>query len=149
MRTSTPEPTYSGIDWNVQKDVTAYSSLLSSPQTVVFDLPNLVSDTLNGTYVISINLLFYAAEDDDAHAAAVLDVPDLIIPISASSNSSGWFSLQSFNDVAARNVTFPRNLVRAVVEVYANGQINDEFWYTNPPNDYIELLNQTGTGNGI
>ncbi|RUP46163.1 peptide N-acetyl-beta-D-glucosaminyl asparaginase amidase A-domain-containing protein, partial [Jimgerdemannia flammicorona] len=47
-----------------------------------------------------------------------------------------------------RIVTLPRNLRRAVVEVYANGQINDEFWYTNPPNEYLELLNQTGAGNG-
>ncbi|RUS26285.1 peptide N-acetyl-beta-D-glucosaminyl asparaginase amidase A-domain-containing protein, partial [Jimgerdemannia flammicorona] len=144
LRTSTPEPTNAGILWKFQKDVTSYSSTLTVPQTVVMDLSNLVTAELNGTYTVTVDLAFYSA---DAHAN-LDDVPDLVVPISAGAESSAWFSLQSDSSVGARNVTLPRNLRRAVVEVYANGQINDEFWYVNAPNSYIQLLNQTGTGNG-
>ncbi|RVX03933.1 Peptide-N4-(N-acetyl-beta-glucosaminyl)asparagine amidase A [Vitis vinifera] len=37
----------------------------------------------------------------------------------------------------------------AVLEVYLSFHENDEFWYSNPPNDYISANNLTGTpGNG-
>jgi hypothetical protein len=46
-------------------------------------------------------------------------------------------------------VRIPGNAYRAVLEVYISFHSNDEFWYSNPSNDYIELNHiDTGRGNG-
>ncbi|RVX03942.1 Peptide-N4-(N-acetyl-beta-glucosaminyl)asparagine amidase A [Vitis vinifera] len=39
----------------------------------------------------------------------------------------------------------PKNAYRAVLEVYVSFHENDEFWYLNPPNDYIDVNNLTGS----
>jgi len=37
----------------------------------------------------------------------------------------------------------PSNAYRAIVEIYVSAHVNDEFWYSNPPDAYIEANNLT------
>lgn len=48
-RTSTPEPTATGIIWTFIKDVTRYIPLFSTPGTLILDLNNIVDPALNLT----------------------------------------------------------------------------------------------------
>ena len=48
LRTSTTEPIEAIISWEVNKDITRYSTLLNKPQTLVVMLENLVDGTFTG-----------------------------------------------------------------------------------------------------
>lgn len=78
--------------------------------------------------------------------------PDYIIPISqpdALSSGGYWFQLTSENDTASATFNPPKNIYRAVLEICVSFHGNDEFWYTNPPNDYLEANGLSGyPGNG-
>lgn len=76
---------------------------------------------------------------------------DLILPLSRSLplNSGLWFEIQNSTDVQSKEIAVPMNAYRAVIEVYVSPHQNDEFWYGNPPNEYIERNNISGmAGNG-
>lgn len=64
---------------------------------------------------------------------------DLIIPVSALGDEGFWFKIKSESDAVYQGIQIPLNTYRAVIEVYVSFHGNDEFWYTNPPNSYIEL----------
>ncbi|KAK3941013.1 putative peptide-n4-asparaginase amidase n [Diplogelasinospora grovesii] len=125
-RTSTAEPTKAGIVWTYVKDMSAYLSLWKQPQTVIFELDNIVDSTYTGHFNTTLTATFFAR--DDAAPAA-----DVILPISSRQGGAGK---QSVFMVPDQNATvsyagFARNVTRATVSVSANGQINEEFWYTN------------------
>ena len=47
-RTSTAEPTASGIRWEYIKDMTEFMYFWNSPQKLIFDLGNLIDSTYTG-----------------------------------------------------------------------------------------------------
>ncbi|XP_042509928.1 peptide-N4-(N-acetyl-beta-glucosaminyl)asparagine amidase A [Macadamia integrifolia] len=74
LRTSTAEPTDSGIFWKVRKDVTKYSSLLSlSNLTLSVMLENIINDVFTGVYHVNISLLYYGQSGARVHS----DSPEL------------------------------------------------------------------------
>ncbi|KAH7294604.1 hypothetical protein KP509_27G009400 [Ceratopteris richardii] len=76
---------------------------------------------------------------------------DLIIPIAKADGLSGghWFDLTTESDIASVSFNPPKNIYRAVLEVCVSFHGTDEFWYTNPPTDYLEANGLTGyPGNG-
>ncbi|VVA38662.1 PREDICTED: peptide-N4-(N-acetyl-beta-glucosaminyl)asparagine [Prunus dulcis] len=76
---------------------------------------------------------------------------DLILPISRNLplNDGLWFEVQNSNDTELKEFKIPQNAYRAVLEVYVSFHENDEFWYSNLPNEYIAANNLSGTpGNG-
>ncbi|KAG0500561.1 hypothetical protein HPP92_000633 [Vanilla planifolia] len=66
LRTSTAEPTDSGIFWRVRKDVTNYASLLRNADGVEISmmLENIVNDIYTGIYKANLSLEFYPDSDD-------------------------------------------------------------------------------------
>ncbi|KUI72991.1 Peptide-N4-(N-acetyl-beta-glucosaminyl)asparagine amidase A [Cytospora mali] len=127
-RTSTAEPTTApGIRWVYLKDMTEYLSLWKTPQKLIFDLGNLITDVYTGDYNTTLTATFFYEEVDVATAPPA----DLIIPISArksSSDSASQFTLPAAN--ATNTISFPQNVNRAVFSVSANGQANEEFWWS-------------------
>lgn len=76
---------------------------------------------------------------------------DLILPISRNLplNDGLWFEIENSTDFVFKDLRIPRNAYRAVLEVYVSFHENDEFWYSNVPNEYIDANNLTSTpGNG-
>ncbi|MGH8082156.1 MAG: peptide-N4-asparagine amidase, partial [Lysobacter sp.] len=61
LSTSTPEPSRDGIGWHVEKDISAYASLLKSPQQVRMSLGNVVNDTYTGVIYVQARVVFYNA----------------------------------------------------------------------------------------
>ncbi|RWR86468.1 peptide-N4-N-acetyl-beta-glucosaminylasparagine amidase A-like protein isoform X2 [Cinnamomum micranthum f. kanehirae] len=156
LRSCTAEPTSSGIVWTVEKDITRYSSLLRHPQTVTVYLGNLVDKTYTGIYHVNLTFHFYPAQETHhvsrSNLGSGFGLPaDLILPISRNPplNDGLWFLIENSTDVEVKEFEVPRNTYRAVLEVYVSFHSDDEFWYTNPPNQYLVANNLTDTpGNG-
>lgn len=129
-RTSTAEPTTApGIRWTYLKDMTEYLALWSAPQKLIFDLGNLITDVYTGDYNTTLTATFFLDDDVDVETASPAD---LIIPISkrlSASDEVSQFTLPADN--ATNTISFPRNANRAVFSVSANGQSNEEFWWSN------------------
>uniref|UniRef100_A0A0D9Y508 Peptide N-acetyl-beta-D-glucosaminyl asparaginase amidase A N-terminal domain-containing protein n=1 Tax=Oryza glumipatula TaxID=40148 RepID=A0A0D9Y508_9ORYZ len=149
LRSCTAEPRATGIVWSVSRDVTRYAALLAEPGEIAVYLGNLVDSTYTGVYHANLTLHLYF------HPAPPPPPPpqqaDLIVPISRSLplNDGQWFAIQNSTDVQGKRLTIPSNTYRVVLEVFVSFHSNDEFWYTNPPNEYIEANNLSNVpGNG-
>ncbi|XAR56466.1 Peptide-N(4)-(N-acetyl-beta-glucosaminyl)asparagine amidase [Bertholletia excelsa] len=151
LRSCTAEPRATGIVWTVQKDVTRYKSLLMTDQTLAVYMGNLVTSTYTGVYHVNITIHFYPAENHHNFDHTSGSGADLILPISRNLPLTDglWFEIENTTDVESKKFIIPQNAYRAVLEVYVSFHENDEFWYTNFPNEYIIANNLTGTpGNG-
>lgn len=125
FRTSTAEPTPDGIEWTYIKDMSEYMYFWDSPQTLIFDLGNLIDSNYTGAFNTTLTATFFNSQD-------TIDPAPLIIPISArkgSSDSASVFSLPADN--ATNTISFPRNANRAVFSISACGQAAEEFWWGN------------------
>lgn len=125
FRTSTAEPTQTGITWTYIKDMTAYISLFKTPQKVIFDLGNIIDDTYTGPWNTTLTVTFFRVEDD-------LKAADVIIPISArgsAKNSTSAFIVPSTRAIST--FSLPKNAKKAVVSISACGQATEEFWWSN------------------
>ncbi|XP_042475971.1 peptide-N4-(N-acetyl-beta-glucosaminyl)asparagine amidase A-like [Macadamia integrifolia] len=159
LRSCTAEPRATGIVWTLKKDITRYTSLLKNPQTLAVYLGNLIDQTYTGIYHVNITFHFYPAEvptiplkRNSANSVSRFGSPaDLVLPISRNLplNDGLWFLIENSTDIEKKQFKIPQNAYRAVLEVYVSFHSDDEFWYTNPPNDYIEANNLTNVaGNG-
>ncbi|KAJ6796406.1 peptide-N4-(N-acetyl-beta-glucosaminyl)asparagine amidase A-like [Iris pallida] len=157
LRSCTAEPRASGIAWSVQKDITSYSSLLSRPQTLAVYLGNIVDATYTGVYHVNVSIHLYfdhrAADKKKASAAAAAGFgspADLIVPLSRPLplNDGLWFQVNDSTDIETEQFVVPANTFRAVLEVYVSFHSDDEFWYSNPPDEYISANNLSSPGNG-
>lgn len=129
-RTSTAEPTASGIVWTYIKDVTPYLSLWREPQRIIFDLGNLVNDVYTAPFDAIMTLtLFNSIQQTNS-----LPPADTILAISAYKSKSGEPSAFRIPDnPAISSVTFPKHVSRAIVSLSACGQMSEEFWWSNVP----------------
>ncbi len=125
--------------WHVERDLTDYSALFSKAQAGEADLGNLVNSTYTGVITGSARLEFYpAAECEPAPRTA-----DVVLPLSAGP-TGGTVSLTTPSSRLARSFTLPRNIERAVLDVYAQNQAGDEFFYTCVPSDVAGELQSCG-----
>lgn len=118
FRTSTPEPSREGIQWHVEKDITAYAPLLKTPQPTAMYLGNVVNDTYTGVIYVKARVVFYQA--DRKHPAA--QTADAVQPLSAPRRDGA--------DLIGDYV-LPVDAERWQAEVYATGSGGgcEEFWY--------------------
>ncbi|ROT34464.1 peptide-N4-(N-acetyl-beta-glucosaminyl)asparagine amidase A [Sodiomyces alkalinus F11] len=140
-RTSTAEPKPSpGIVWTYWKDMTQYLSLWKAPQTLIFDLGNLINDKYTGSFNCTLTATFF--KSNVAHHGS--PPADLVIPISARKGATGSGSAWTVPQQQAINtVSFPRNAVKAVFSVSANGQASEEFWWSNVLQSDVAAFNKT------
>ncbi|KAL2326812.1 hypothetical protein Fmac_020239 [Flemingia macrophylla] len=155
LRSCTAEPIATSIVWTVQKDVTRYHSLFSSPQTLAVFLGNIVNQEYTGVYHVDVTIHFYPSNGDAPKSkvgalAFGSGVPaDLVLPISRNLSLNGlWFRIENSTDEGLKEFMVPQNAYRAVLEVYVSFHERDEFWYTNPPDEYIVANNLTGSEDG-
>jgi hypothetical protein len=147
----TPEPTAAGITWHVSKDVTGYLPLLRGTRTFSVTVDNYTNATDNGVPVITARLLFYPAgggfaparpasladpalagdaigETGPASPASAPRVPDAIVPVVPSGDGND-FNVINTGQTLSASVTLPHDITTATLDLYAVGQINDEFWW--------------------
>ncbi|KAJ0249288.1 Peptide-N4-(N-acetyl-beta-glucosaminyl)asparagine amidase A protein [Hirschfeldia incana] len=153
LRSCTAEPTRNGIVWSVEKDVSKYHSLLvdnnNKTRTLAVYLGNIVDQTYTGIYHVDVIFHYYPPIGDYDYISP--RAADMIVPISRNLplNDGLWFEISSLGDSKSKEFKIPRNVYRAVLEVYVSFHENDEFWYGNLPNDFITANNlSTSGGNG-
>ncbi|KAJ5157535.1 uncharacterized protein N7482_008635 [Penicillium canariense] len=124
FRTSTAEPTSTGIVWTYIKEMSQYNALWQQQQKLIFDLGNIITDVYTGSFNVTLTAHFSYTKN--ARTA------DVILPISAkqsASNSSSAFTVPSDNTTVS--YTIPAAASRAVVAISACGQSQEEFWWSN------------------
>jgi hypothetical protein len=144
---TTPEPSSTlGPSWHVERDVTDYSSLFSSEQSGEADLGNLVNSTYTGVIFGTAELKFYPAGRHDAGGSGRDDSwsrpADAVYPLPDA--PGGAVALNTSADQLSRSFSLPTNVERAYLDVIAQSQSNDEFWYTCVPNDQTGPLQSCG-----
>ncbi len=151
----TPEPTPAGITWHVQKDITGYLPILTGTRTFSTYVDNYLSSVDNGIPTITVKLLFYPAgggfrpatpasagsptlagdainETGPASPAQQPGVPTQVVPILPAGATNTLSTINTGQTVTA-TVTLPDNVTTATLDLYAVGQINDEFWWAEQP----------------
>jgi hypothetical protein len=128
--TQEPSPQL-GPTWQIERDLTDYSSLLRSPGKGDVLINNWVDAQRASAIHASARLLFYPA--DSGHPAP--QTPDEVIALNSSNAPA---NLQTGDDRLARKIIFPRNTERVYMDVFPQSQFHDEFWYTCLPDEYIQ-----------
>lgn len=145
---TTPEPRHNlSPTWHIERDETDYSALFESAQTGQVILGNVVNSTYTGVISGSAKLEFYPVHEkhdrDDARRTA-----DQVLPL-VQSNGQGGTNEPAFlfkpTDQLATTFTLPRNVERAYLDIIAQSQSSDEFWYTCVPNDVANALQSCGS----
>lgn len=124
FRTSTAEPTSTGIVWTYIKEMSQYNALWQEPQKLIFDLGNIITDVYTGPYNVTLTAHF--SYENNARTA------DIILPLStrrSASNSSSSFTVPTDNTTVSYKI--PAAASRAVVSISACGQSEEEFWWSN------------------
>ncbi|MBV9452342.1 MAG: hypothetical protein JO345_41290 [Streptosporangiaceae bacterium] len=147
----TPEPTAAGITWHVQKDITGYLPILRGTQTFSTFVDNFLSSVDTGIPVITARLLFYPAgggfaparaaslaspalagdaiyETGPSSPATIPEVPTQVVPIVPPGGTTDFNTVNTGQTVSG-TVTLPDDITTATLDLYAVGQINDEFWW--------------------
>lgn len=138
-RLSTAEPTAAGIVFKYTKDMTPYVSLWNRPQTIIFDLGNIVNDIYTSPFNTSLVARFWTEATPPTTA-------DLILPISTNLGSQGKpsiFNAGDANSSVSVLQNLPRNTGKAVVSISACGQIGEEFWWANVLSNDTETFPDT------
>jgi len=127
--------------WHIERDLTDYSALLNTTQNGRVDLGNLVNSTFTSTLFGTATLQFYPLghHQDAPHTA------DLVLPL-ASDPTGGTSFLSTSNSTLAKIFTLPKNVEQAFIDIVAESQSGDEFWYTCVPDDVANELQSCGGG---
>lgn len=123
--------------WRVEKDITDLSAILMTPQSGQSIIYNIVNSTYTGVIYGTAKLMFYPV--NYRNAAPI--TPQVVIPV------SGINSPYALNTTISENTTSftaPRNVERAYLDVIAQSQSNDEFWYLCVPNEFTNQLQSCG-----
>ncbi len=128
--------------WHVESDLTDYSPIFMTSQQGTADIGNLVNGTYTGIIYASSTLEFYPlAPGQKAPVTA-----NQVYALSAGS-TGGTVTLSSTDSTLAGTFSLPTNIQNAYLDVYAQSQSGDEFWYTCVPNDVSgELFSCGNTG---
>jgi hypothetical protein len=139
--TAEPSPNL-GPSWHVESDLTDYSSIFATAQTGAADIGNTLCCGLSGIIFASADIEFYPLAPGQAAPVTA----NVVLPLSAGS-SGGTVGLNTSTDTLSGTFTLPTNIQNAYLDVYAQSQSSDEFWYTCVPNDVAsELFSCSNTG---
>ena len=132
--TAEPSPNL-GPSWHVESDLTDYRPIFYNAQQGTADIGNLVNSTFTGIIFASASLEFYpVAKGQTAPVTA-----DEVLALSAGP-SGGTVALGSTSSTLSGTFTMPTNVQTAYLDVYAQSQSGDEFWYTCVPSDVASEL---------
>jgi Peptide N-acetyl-beta-D-glucosaminyl asparaginase amidase A len=124
--------------WHVESDVTDLSAGLKAAQTGHAILGNIVNSTFTGIIFANAQLQFFPADFRDPAPR----VADVVVPLPTA--NIGAFTLNTTADQLSQSVTLPQNTEEAFLDVFAQSQIGDEFWWSCVPNDVATELQSCG-----
>jgi hypothetical protein len=128
--------------WHVERDVTDLSALFKSTQTGEANIGNFVGIyngvTYNGIIYANAALEFYPASWREGAPVT----PDIVVPVNGSGGDAG--TLNTTASQITQTLNLPTNVERVYLDVIAQSQSNDEFWYFCVPNDQAANLESCG-----
>ena len=128
--------------WHVEHDVTDLTAIFKSAQTGEANIGNFVGVsggvTYNGIIYANAALEFYPAGDGDRAPVT----PDIVVPVNGAGGDAG--TLNTTSDQITQVLNLPTNVDRVYLDVIAQSQIGDEFWYFCVPNDQATNLLSCG-----
>ncbi len=138
---TTAEPSHDVMrSWHTESNLTEYSPLFTTPQGGRVDLFNLVNATYTSHIHGSAALQFYPLMQGQQPPQTA----SVVLPMAADP-TGGTVTLNSPTDQLTGTFTMPTNVERAYLDVFAQSQHNDEFWYTCAPNDVAAELENCGS----
>ena len=123
--------------WHVERDVTDLSAIFETAQTGNAIIYNIYNSQYNGGIYGTATLQFYPADWRNPPA----DAPQMVVPVSGTNSP---YELDTTSSAVTATVALPRNLTKAYLDVIAQSQSNDEFWYLGVPNDVAGELETYG-----
>lgn len=137
---TTQEPSSSrSPSWHVERNVTDLSALLTAAHPGNAVLYNIYNSTYNGLITGSAELDFYPATPEFPAPR----VPDQVLSL-GSDPAGNTSSIQTDGTPLSKTFTLPANIDRAYIEVIAEPQSGDEFWYSCFPEPYAAELGNCG-----
>lgn len=124
--------------WHVERDVSDYGPLFTSTQSGTATLGNTVNDTYTGIIYGTVKLVFYPVDASNPATSKT----DLVVPLQASTYST----LGSTDARLSKSLTLPRNIEGLWLDVIAEAQSSDEFWYTCVPSEFADAVYSCGGG---
>ena len=139
--TAEPRATLSP-SWHVERDVTDLSALFKAAATGEANIGNFVgvSNGVDYTGIIFANaaLEFYPASWKDPAPKTA----DMVVPVEGAGGDAG--TLNTGADQITQALSLPTNVERVYLDVIAQSQSGDEFWYFCVPNDQTVNLESCG-----
>ena len=139
--TAEPRATLSP-SWHVERDVTDLSPLFKTSETGEANIGNFVGVyngvTYDGIIYANAALEFYPASFRDPAPST----PDILVPIEGGGGDAG--TLNTTSDQITQSLSLPMNVENVYLDVIAQSQSNDEFWYFCVPNDQSGNLESCG-----
>jgi hypothetical protein len=120
--------------WHVERDLTDYSTLLTTTQAGDVFIGNIVNGTYTGVINGSASLQFYPVAAGDAAPI----VPDQVIAL-GTDPVGATVDLSAPTDLLSKSLTLPTNIERAYLDVFAQSQGSDEFWWSCMPDDVASI----------
>jgi Peptide N-acetyl-beta-D-glucosaminyl asparaginase amidase A len=128
--------------WHVERDVTDLSAIFAAAQTGEANIGNFVGVsggvTYNGIIYGNAALEFYPAR----HHEDAPRTPDIVVPVEGPGGDAG--TLGTTASQITQTLTLPTNVERLYLDVIAQSQSNDEFWYFCVPNNETANLESCG-----
>jgi hypothetical protein len=126
--------------WHVESDVTDLSAIFKSPQNGSANIGNFVGVSGGVNYT---GLIFASAELElyPAGRDRVTRVPDVVIGLQGDGDGT---TLNTSDSQLSKSLTLPSNVESVYLDVIAQSQSNDEFWYLCVPSDVAAALQSCG-----
>jgi hypothetical protein len=117
--------------WHVEREVTDIAATLMTAQSGEAILYNLVNAQYTGHIHAAASLAFYPP----GAGVPAASTAQTVIPMAPSLTA-----LSPTNPVLSKTITLPQNTERLYLDVIAQSQASDEFWYTCVPDPYADVL---------
>ena len=141
---TTAEPRASlSPSWHVESDVTDLSAVFRSAQNGLANIGNFVGVSggvsFNGLIFANAQLEFYPVTFTARDRAP--KVPDVVIGLQGDGDGT---TLNTTGSQLSKTLALPTNVESAYLDVIAQSQANDEFWYLCVPDDLAAALQSCG-----
>ena len=128
--------------WHVERDVTDLSAIFSAAQTGEANIGNFVGVsngvTYNGIIYANAALEFYPTR----HREDAPRTPDIVVPVEGPGGDAG--TLGTTASQITQTLNLPTNVERLYLDVIAQSQSSDEFWYFCVPDNDTSNLESCG-----
>jgi Peptide N-acetyl-beta-D-glucosaminyl asparaginase amidase A len=120
--------------WHVERDLTDYSALFATTQAGRAFIGNIVNSTYTGIIYGTAKLQFYPVSASDPAPP----VPDQTLAL-GSDPVGATVDLSAATDLLSKSLTLPTNIERVYLDVVAESQGSDEFWWSCMPDDVAAI----------